>query len=356
MHLFKMSLLFLGSVFMASYFPIQVDAQNTQPAQDYYKADVVSIEEEEGKPPQVQVKVIEGEKKGEELTVGMLGDAKTQAEEYQVGDQVIILHSQDQQGNDITYIVDRVRLSPLIILFVLFVAVAIAVGRWHGLLSLVGMGFSFLIIIQFIIPQIVLGNNPILIALLGGLIITPLTFYTSHGFKRKTTIAVAGTFIALVLTGFLSWVFVEMAHLTGFTGDDSVFIQTMVNQAIDMRSLLLAGMIIGVMGILDDITVSQSSLVFKLAETNPTFSFRKLFFHAMDVGKDHIASLVNTLILVYAGASLPLFLLFYNSEQPLSMVLNNEIIATELVRMFVGSIGLIAAVPITTFIACLMRK
>jgi uncharacterized membrane protein len=286
----------------------------------------------------------------------MLGDAKTQGETYTEGDQVVIVHTQDQQGNDITYIADRVRVMPLVILFVLFFIVAVAVGRVHGLFSILGMGFSFLIIIQFIIPQIVIGNNPILIALLGGLIITPLTFYTSHGIKRKTTIAVAGTFIALILTGALSWIFVELAHLTGFTGDDSVFVQTMVNQSIDMRSLLLAGMIIGVMGILDDITVSQSSLVFKLAETNPKFSFRQLFFHAMDVGKDHIASLVNTLILVYAGASLPLFLLFYNSQQPLSMVLNNEIIATEIVRMFVGSIGLIAAVPITTFIACLMRK
>jgi uncharacterized membrane protein len=248
------------------------------------------------------------------------------------------------------------RTTALVILFIAFILVVVLVGRIYGILSVLGMGFSFLIIIQFIIPQIILGNNPVLIALLGGLIITPVNFYISHGFNKKTTIAIFGTFIALVITGLLSWIFVNLAALSGFSADDAMFVQTTINQNIDMKNLLLAGMIIGVMGVLDDVTVSQSSIVFKLASTNNKMDSKELFFHAMDVGKDHIVSMVNTLILVYAGASLPLFLLFYNMDHTFSFVVNNEIVATEIVKMLVGSIGLVLAVPITNILACIYAR
>lgn len=326
------------------------------PQQDYAKARIVSVEQGDQMGEQIKVMVLDGEKEGEEVQINMLHDAKTEEESYQAGDVVLIVTTVDQAGNDIAYIADRMRTMPLLLLFTLFVGIVLLVGRIHGIASLAGMVFSFLIIIQFIVPQIVLGNNPLLIALLGGLIITPVTFYISHGLNAKTTIAVAGTFIALVWTGLLSWLFVELAHLSGFTGDESVFIQTLINDSIDMKNLLLAGMIIGTMGILDDITVSQSSIVSKLASTNPRFTFRELFLHAMDVGKDHIASLVNTLVLVYAGAALPLFLLFSRTQEPFSYIVNNEIIATEIVRMLVGTSGLVSAVPITTFLATWWAK
>lgn len=352
----KILLLSLLITLIFPFYCQPVFGEEKKSTQQYLKAKIISADYKDIEKPNVKIEIVEGKLLGKIYDVGLISDGKNESEQYKVGDLVIMSFSKDQKGKEITYIVDRVRLNSIYLLFGLFVIVAVLIGRFYGLLSIFGMGFSFLIIIQFIIPQIILGNNPIIIALLGGLIITPVTFYTSHGFKKKTTVAIVGTFIALMLTGLLSWFFVEIAHLSGFSADDSVFIQTMINQSINMKNLLLAGMIIGVMGILDDITVSQSSLVFKLAETNPKFSFKELFFHSMEVGKDHIASLVNTLILVYAGTSLPLFLLFYSTQQPLSLILNSEIIATELVRMFVGSIGLIMAVPITTFLACLMRK
>jgi uncharacterized membrane protein len=133
-------------------------------------------------------------------------------------------------------------------------------------------------------------------------------------------------------------------------------VSSFVNQNINLKSLLLAGMIIGLFGILDDITISQAAIVDKLIKTNDKMSLKEIFFHAMDVGKDHIASLVNTLMLVYAGASLPLFLLFYNSNVTFSQAVNSENIATEIVRTLVGSIGLIASVPLTTFLACIFLK
>lgn len=248
-------------------------------------------------------------------------------------------------------IVDHVRRTPLIILFALFVGLVVIVGRRKGFLSFLGMLFSFALIGRFIVPQIVLGNNPIMISLLGALFIIPVTFYIAHGLSWKTTIAVVSTFLALFITGVLAVIFVKFTKLTGFAADEAVFLQAMTGQSINLQTLLLGGIIIGAMGVLDDITISQTSIVAKLHKTNPKLGFQKLFAESMDIGRDHIASLVNTLVLVYAGASLPLFVLFYGSTYTYSELMNMEIIATEIVRTLVSSIGIVAAVPITTIIA-----
>src|SRR3990167_3548556 len=202
------------------------------------------------------------------------------------------------------------------------------------------MGLSFFVIFTFVLPQILSGKDPIFIAITASLFIIPISFYLSHGLNRKTTAAVIGTIIALVVTGILANVFVDAARLTGFASEEAAFLQQAKPDLINIRGLLLAGIIIGVLGVLDDITVSQSAIVFQLKEANPRIRFDELYMRAMDVGQDHISSMVNTLILVYTGAALPLLLLFIDNPHPFSEVINYEIIADEVVRTLVGSIGL----------------
>jgi uncharacterized membrane protein len=215
------------------------------------------------------------------------------------------------------------------------------------------MGISFLVIFIFILPKISAGANPVGIAILGALMIIPPTFFLSHGLNKKTLVAMGGTLIALIITGILANIFVEAAKLTGFASEEAGFLQVAKGGAINMKGLLLAGIIIGLLGVLDDVTVSQAAIVFQLKEANDRLKFNQLYQRAMRVGQDHIASMINTLILVYAGASLPLLLLFLDNPHPFSEVVNYEIIADEVVRTLVGSIGLILAVPLTTLIASL---
>ncbi len=218
------------------------------------------------------------------------------------------------------------------------------------------MIISFIIIFQFIIPQILYGNNPIVIAVLGSFFIIPITFYLSHGFNKKTTVAVVSTIIALVFTGVFAQIFVALTNLTGFGSEEAAFVQTLVPGMINMKGLLLAGIIIGVSGILDDVTISQSALIEQLFQTDQKLTAKELYSKGMNVGRDHIASLVNTLILIYAGASLPLLILFVNNPHPISEIINYEFIASEIVRTLVGSIGLILAVPISTLLAVFVYK
>lgn len=268
---------------------------------------------------------------------------------YQVGDQLVIY----QVGEQDFLIADQVRTRPLLWLFLLFVACVLLVSKWQGIGSLLGMAFSFLVIIYFILPRIATGSDPILIAILGALMIIPATFYPSHGFNRKTHISVFSTLIALLTTGFLAKFFINFAKLSGLSSEEAGFLQVLNPDVTSMQGLLLAGIIIGVLGVLDDVTVSQASIVAQLKSANPEFNVRELYTRAMKVGHDHIASMVNTLVLVYAGASLPLLLLFTDAAKPFVELVNYEIIADEVVRTLVGSIGLILAVPITTLLASL---
>jgi uncharacterized membrane protein len=273
---------------------------------------------------------------------------------YKVSDKVIVTFSKDFEGNDYFYITDYIRRDSLVWLFMIFVVVAVVIAKWRGILSLVGMGISFLVIFSFILPKISSGSNPVEIAILGSLIIIPVSFFLSHGFNKKTMVAIAGTLIALIITGILANMFVEAAKLTGFASEEAGFLQVAKQGAINIKGLLLAGIIIGVLGVLDDITISQSAIVFQLKEANEKLKFNELYKRAMNVGQDHISSMVNTLVLVYTGAALPLLLLFIDNPHPFSEIVNYEIIADEIVRTLVGSIGLILAVPITTAIASLI--
>ncbi len=271
---------------------------------------------------------------------------------YRMGDKVLLDFTPMSDGSKQWYVVDFVRRDKLYILFGLFVAVAVAIGKRRGIQSIIGMVVSFLIIFTVILPQLLAGRSPMLVSLLGALFMVPVTFYMSHGFNKKTTIAMVGTYIALVVTVVLAQVFTNLTRLTGFSSEDALFLQNMSQGQINVGGLLLAGIIIGAVGILDDITISQASVVFAIREAAQQIDIKQLYAQAMKVGQDHISSMVNTLVLVYAGGFLPLLLLFLDNSKTFNEIINYEMVAEEIVKTLVGSIGLMLAVPITTFLAC----
>ena len=262
----------------------------------------------------------------------------------------------EQPGQPPFYnIADLERGPPMLLLTLVFVAAVLAFARWQGVRSLIGLATSFAIIIGFIVPAILDGRNPIAVALVGSLAIMIVSLYLSHGLARKTTAALVGTALALGLTGALAVVFARAASLTGLASEDALNANFQVG-GLSLRGLLLAGIIIGGLGVLDDVTMSQASLVFALRRANPTAAMTRLMGASLTVGRDHIAATVNTLFLAYAGASLPLLILFATSGESLGAVATSEVVAVEIVRTLCGSIGLIAAVPLTTLLAAVLAR
>lgn len=275
--------------------------------------------------------------------------------DYKEGDKVILQKLTLGDGTEKYVITDFNRLGHLAFLFIVFALMSVAVGKKYGIYSLVGMALSFLTIFKIILPSISKGANPVLITILASFIIVPVTFYLSHGLNKKTHVAVIATFISLIVTSIFAAISVNAANLTGLSSDEAMFLQ-LGQESINMRGILLSGIIIGFLGVMDDVTVSQASIVMKLKKANKSLNSTQLYSNAMDVGRDHITSMINTLILVYAGASMPLLLLFTKSSVSALNVLNIELIADEVVRTLVGSIGLILSVPVSTFLASIVAS
>lgn len=268
--------------------------------------------------------------------------------EYKIGDRVIL--QKDAQFEGLYSVSDMVRTPALIKLFLVFVIVILVVSGEAGIRSLLGLSFSFSVIFKFVLPQIIAGSNPLTVALLASLIILLVSYFLTHGINQKSVIAILGTFGALALTGILATIYGASSKLSGFGSEEASFL--IGNLPIgSFYNLYLAGIIIGSLGVLDDITISQASIVSELVEANRRLDIKELYLRAMRIGHDHISSLVNTLVLVYAGSALPLLILFVTSNTTTIELLNYEMMAEEIVRTLVGSIGLVAAVPLTTIIA-----
>jgi uncharacterized membrane protein len=236
---------------------------------------------------------------------------------------------------------------------VLFAVAVLILGRWQGLRALIALGITGVVLVAFAFPSILDGHDPTAVALVAAVVIAVAALYLTHGVDDMTTVALLGTFGALAVTGVLAVVFTHLAHFTGFGSEDSYYLQY-ASAKIDVRGLVLAGIIIGSLGVLDDVTVTQASAVWQLRAANPSYGPRRLYAAAVTIGRDHIASTVNTLVLAYAGASLPLLLVFAQAGRSLSEVAVGELVAVEIVRTLVGSIGLVAAVPLTTALAALV--
>lgn len=294
-----------------------------------------------------------GSIKGKSLTVENGAQSQIAVQKYKNGDKVMLSLTPTKDGTK-AIITDYVRRDPLLLLTVIFVVLTIVIGGKRGASAILGMGITFALLFLFVLPQLAKGADPLLITGSAIIVAVPVTFFLSHGINKKTISAIVGTFIALIFAAVISQVFIEASHLTGFASEEAGFLDTIKKGSLNIKGLLFAGIIIALLGILEDITISQSAIVFQLKEAGKKLDALELFKRAMNVGKDHIASMANTLILVYAGASLPLLLLFIDSPLSLSHVVNSEFLAEEIVRTLVASIALIVAVPITTLIASIM--
>jgi len=266
------------------------------------------------------------------------------------GDRVVLSYDPDADPGFRYQYADRQRRPVLFWLVALFALAVILLGRFRGLAALVGLGASVVVILVFVLPAILDGRSPVLVAIAGASTIAFLALYLAHGFGPKTTVALLGTLASLALTVVLAAVFTSLAEFTGL-GTEEASLLTIGAEKVDLAGLVLGGMVIGALGALDDMTVTQASAVWELRATNPRLSQGALSRSALRIGRDHVASTVNTLALAYAGAALPLLILFVQSRQSLGAVANSETVAIEIVRTLVGSIGLVASVPLTTWLA-----
>ncbi len=268
------------------------------------------------------------------------------------GDKIAIVKTTDIDGKAAYHIADHYRVPSLWWMVAAFLAATIFFGGWRGFTSLFGLGMTVLIIVAWAVPRVMSGGSAFYTILAATFAAALLSLYLAHGFNRRTSLAVVSTVLTLTISVVVELLFVNGADLSGLGSESAYFLQGSGLPNIDLKGLLLGGILIGVLGILDDVTTAQVAVVEELKAANSNFGFRELYRRGLSVGKEHIASLTNTLFLAYAGASLPLFMLFsIHKGQPLWFVANGQVIAEEIVRTLVGSICLILAVPISTAIA-----
>ncbi len=337
-----------------------IDGVQNIPADAYYKAQVTQIVNQEylgsGADKQIfqdlKVKILSGDEKNKEVEIDRVGGVNINGGKgFKAGDKVVIDKTTDN-GQTVYYVEDIYRIPALVFATIIFLLVAIFFSRWRGVGSILGLVITIAVIIKFVTPQIIAGKNPIEISLIGAFIIAFVSLYLAHGFNKRTSIAILSTFITLSLSIAMAYGFVHFTRLFGNGSEESVYLQFGPTGHINLQGLLLGGIILGALGVLDDITTAQSATVHELKKANPSSTFKQLYTGAASVGQEHISSLINTLFLAYAGVALPLFLLFtVNGGTPIWITLNSEFIAEEIVRTLVGSITLIVAVPITTLLA-----
>ncbi len=343
--------------------PFLVNAQ-----EEIFKAKVIDIIQEEeivnesGSLIQQDLKLkgLEGNFKDQEIIFNGVGNLQMiSGQVYEKGDRVIVNYTQDIDGNNVFYVLDYDRTNPIIYLTIIFILSILAIGRWKGFKSLIALVISFFVILKFIVPKILAGSNPIIISVIGGIIILFFAIYLTQGINRKSHIINLSLIISLILTAILSLVFTKAAQLTGYLGEETLYLLDMSSGSLNLQGLLLAGILIGALGVLDDVIVSQVSIIEQLKIANPGLSNRQIYLRSLKVGIDHITSMINTLFFAYVGVSLPLLILFSQSDiigLNFSLAINNEIISTEIVRTLLGSIGIILSIPIANYLASYFLK
>lgn len=267
------------------------------------------------------------------------------------GDNIFLYRMVTISGDEIISFADFERRPVLAVVSIIFIALLLLFAGWHGLRSLASLLLSVAAIIFILVPALLAGYNPVVASVgIAGAVLA-LVLFGTHGFSPRVWIAFGGTFTAVTVTGIIAYFSSDAMRLTGFGSDASVYLNFATNGQLDLAGLLLGGIIIGILGVLDDISITQASVVQELKAANPKFTFQELYTRASRVGKYHLGSIVNTLALAYVGVSLPLILLYSKTESSIGLVLNQEVVAGELLRIIVGSIGLILAVPLTTAVA-----
>ncbi len=296
----------------------------------------------------IKVEILEGEMKGK--VVEIENDFILLKE----GQKFYMNYLRTINGDEIYSVRDIDRRATLLWLVIFFAAVVLFFGKWQGLRSLLSLAGSFLVIIFILIPLLMNGFNPIVVSILIGALILGVAIFFTHGFNMRSVVAFLGTVISICLTGILAYFSIKILNLSGFFSDETVYLNFGTKGLLDFEGLLLGGIIIGVLGVLDDVAITQVAVVSEIKKTAEKISAKELYKKALNVGHEHISALVNTIVLAYTGVSLPLLLWFSQSDSSFGKIINNEIFATEIARTIVGSIGLILTVPITTFLAVVL--
>ncbi|WP_226437397.1 YibE/F family protein [Rhodococcus yananensis] len=275
--------------------------------------------------------------------------------ELQAGDDIRLVRQTDPSGTTQYSFYDFARGLPLTVIVAVFAVVIVAVARWRGFRALVGLGVAFGVLVVFMLPALLDGRPAVPVALVGGSLILYAVLYLAHGLNLRTSSALLGTLASMAVAAALSYVAIEMTHLTGLSEEQNTDVQLYIGN-VSITGLLLAGFIIGSLGVLNDVTITQASSAFELAALDPDASRRAVFSSAMRVGRDHIASTVYTLVLAYAGGALPLLLLFSVAGRSVTDVITADAVAIEVVRACVGGVALALSVPLTTAIAALLAR
>lgn len=342
--------------------PLSSAHAETNPVDVHHKARVLHILESGTKsinemrlPYQiVQIVFLDPPMKGKKITIHH-GDIFSidQSQFVEPGQKIVVVETLGPDGKLIYAIIDAYRLDTLIPFLSLFVIAVVLLSGWRGIGAIVGMIVSLLMIAKYIVPHIISGADPLTTTIIGCLGIMIVTLYLAHGFSKQTTIALMATFLTLIFTGALSIFFVRIMHISGLGSDDAYSLKLGLISITNYKGLFLSGILIGALGVLDDVTTGLSASVFELHKANSKLTFLDLIQAGLRIGREHVSSLVNTLVLAYAGVSLPLFmtLIINPNRYPLWTILNSEMIIEEVVRTLSGSMGLLLAVPLTTFLA-----
>ncbi len=302
----------------------------------------------ECKPPaddciEATVRVTEGPEAGQEVKSDVFQDATSP--QIDIGTSVWLVETEPGSGE---YSLSEINRQPAIVwLLIIFAVAVVAFARWKGLAALAGLISSMALLIWFVLPSLLLGKDPVIVAAVGAAAIAIVAMLFAHGLHVGTAVAIVGTVIALIVTLALAWIFTGFVNLSGL-GDEGSYFLNLQGMDFDIRGLFLAGVVIGALGVLDDVTITQAASVAEVKRADPSASWSQLFGAGMRVGRDHVAATVNTLVLAYVGAALPTFILLTMSDAGLLQSISNEIIAQEVVRALVGGLGIISAVPITT--------
>lgn len=352
------AVLFLVTTFTSVAF---AQAPAYEERQGYLRAEVLEIldsgvrivpgTEVENAYQQLRVHVLDGEQKGERI------DFENDFIELKEGDRFFLNYLTTAEGKTLYSVRDPDRRLAVLGFVALFALVVLVFGRLQGLRSLLSLTASFLLILFGLLPQLLAGASPVPTSIGYAMLILALAMGLTHGINRTSISAFLGTLGGIISTGILAYLAVDLAALSGFVSDETVYLNLSTNGALNISGLLLGAMVIGVLGLLDDIAITQASAVGEIMRADPTLSQREVFSRALRIGKEHVGALVNTLALAYAGASLPLLLLFSLSDAPFSMLINREIIAAEILRTAIGGIGLVLTVPLSTaFAVYLLRR
>lgn len=361
----KLQLIIIATLLYSCFYGVHAYAQEENPSQEFLRGKVLQIQKEGEKEvggyiqpfQHVVIQTDDAGKDGKKLYLEHGGVVSIEENEKVKEGENVVLAKVHGVEKDSFFIIDKYRLTPIIIIALIFLLTVFIFAGIKGLSSIVGLVFSVLILALYIVPRIIAGADPLLTSLTGATVITCVSIFLAHGFKKRTVIAVVSTLLLLVTAAITAVIFVSAAKLFGTGSDAAYAIQLSALKDVDLRGLLLGGIIIGVLGVLDDVTTAQAAAVDEIHKANPKLTFKELYARGMSVGKEHMVSMVNTLVLAYAGVSLPLFLLFtLNEGQPLWVIFNSEFIAEEIIRTLVGSLVLILAVPFTTLLTTYVMK